>query len=326
MAKSNWGITSGFIGKLGNVVGFNWKGKNIQRALVQTSDPKSEGQQLNRAKFAIITRMGSDLYEAVYEGYRNEASHLKTTQNGLFLKDNFSNVSGETPETLVVNYEGLKLSSEKLRGVEFGEASLNENTLSVSIADSNLYGRRVSAADRVYLVAYCPERREAKCVAVGTRTETEALTLNLPGRWTGKRVYAYGFTIGAAPFNDRQASKTEYLGTFGSESQADTENGNQGSQSQDSQNTQTETETVEAPTISGNTSFSDSTQVTITGPAQAEIRYTTNGNVPTAESTLYSEPLTLTSTTTVKAIAIKNGISSEVTSKTFTKSTGGGTE
>ena len=35
MSKSNWGITSGFTGKLGNVVGFNWKGQNIQRALVQ---------------------------------------------------------------------------------------------------------------------------------------------------------------------------------------------------------------------------------------------------------------------------------------------------
>ncbi len=42
MAKTNWGITSGFIGKLGNVVGFNWKGKNIQRALIQDADTRSE--------------------------------------------------------------------------------------------------------------------------------------------------------------------------------------------------------------------------------------------------------------------------------------------
>ena len=81
--------------------------------------------------------------------------------------------------------------------------------------------------------------------------------------------------------------------------------------------------TVEAPSINGNTSFTESTQVTMTGPDGAEIRYTTDGSTPTSESTLYSEAITLSATTTVKAIAIKDGVSSEVTSKTFTKSEGG---
>ena len=81
--------------------------------------------------------------------------------------------------------------------------------------------------------------------------------------------------------------------------------------------------TVEAPSINGNTSFAESTQVTMTGPDGAEIRYTTDGSTPTSESTLYSEAITLSATTTVKAIAIKDGVSSEVVSKTFTKSEGG---
>ena len=83
-------------------------------------------------------------------------------------------------------------------------------------------------------------------------------------------------------------------------------------------------ETVAAPSISGNTSFAESTQVSMSGPDGAEIRYTTDGSVPTAESTLYSAPFSLTATTVVKAIAIKNGVSSEVTVKTFTKSSGAG--
>ena len=79
-------------------------------------------------------------------------------------------------------------------------------------------------------------------------------------------------------------------------------------------------QTLASPTISGNTSFTESAQVTISGPDGAAIHYTTDGSTPTAESALYSEAFTLSATTTVKAIAIKNGVSSEVASRVFTKS------
>ena len=85
----------------------------------------------------------------------------------------------------------------------------------------------------------------------------------------------------------------------------------------------TSSETVAAPTISGETPFDESTLATISGPDGAEIRYTVDGSTPTAESSLYSEALTLTGTVIVKAIAIKNGVSSEVASKTFTKNGSG---
>ena len=89
------------------------------------------------------------------------------------------------------------------------------------------------------------------------------------------------------------------------------------------QNGSQQTETVAAPTISGETPFDESTQVTLSGPEGAEIRYTVDGSTPTAESSLYSEALTLTDTVLVKAIAIKDGVSSEVASKTFTKNGSG---
>ena len=74
-----------------------------------------------------------------------------------------------------------------------------------------------------------------------------------------------------------------------------------------------------APTISGDTPFAESTEVTMSGPEGAPIHYTTNGSTPTAESATYSEALTLTATTTVKAVAVMSGVASSVTSKKFTK-------
>ena len=80
---------------------------------------------------------------------------------------------------------------------------------------------------------------------------------------------------------------------------------------------------VAAPTIGGEAAFTTSTQVTMSGPEGAEIRYTTDGSQPTASSTLYTEAITVSSSVTLKAIAIKDGQSSEVTTKQFVKSDGG---
>lgn len=80
---------------------------------------------------------------------------------------------------------------------------------------------------------------------------------------------------------------------------------------------------VAAPTFSGETQFTESTQVTMSAESGAEIRYTLDGSTPTSSSTLYSTPVTLTDTTTVNAIAIKDGVSSSVTSRTYTKTSGG---
>ncbi len=87
-----------------------------------------------------------------------------------------------------------------------------------------------------------------------------------------------------------------------------------------------ETPTVAAPTISGTTPFEESTTVMMSCPAGATIHYTTDGSTPTSASTAYSEAITLTDTTTVKAVAVKDGVSSSVTTRTFTKGSGGGSE
>ena len=92
----------------------------------------------------------------------------------------------------------------------------------------------------------------------------------------------------------------------------------------DGGNSQPQTPTVNAPNFSGATQFEESTQVSMTGPTGSEIHYTLDGSVPTAESTLYEGPITLSETTVVKAIAIKDGVSSSVTSRTYTKGTNAG--
>ena len=111
-------------------------------------------------------------------------------------------------------------------------------------------------------------------------------------------------------------------GESGNSDSSNSGNSGSGSNSVTPNNGSEQSATVVAPTISGTTPFAETTSVSMSGPDGAEIHYTTDGSTPTAESTLYSEAFTLSDTTTVKAIAIKNSESSEVASKLFTKSSG----
>lgn len=79
---------------------------------------------------------------------------------------------------------------------------------------------------------------------------------------------------------------------------------------------------LDAPIISGDALFVESTNVTITSPVDVEgvaIYYTLDGTDPTTASQTYNALIPLTETTTVKAIAVYKSITSDVATMTFEK-------
>ena len=83
--------------------------------------------------------------------------------------------------------------------------------------------------------------------------------------------------------------------------------------------------TVATPVISPNAgSYNDYVDVTITCATDgAKIYYTTGGSNPSEQSTEYTGSFRLTETSTVKAIAVKDGTSSSIATAAYTITTGG---
>ena len=164
-----------------------------------------------------------------------------------------------------------------------------EHPTSIKIASKSGY-------QEVYLTGPWPETITLNALAGDS---TVIIIVNEHGQQT---------TINA----DGTVTTGSYSGSTNSGNNGSTNSGNSGSSNP-------EPTTVSAPVFSGETQFTESTQVTMSGPDGAAIYYTLDGSTPTSANTLYSEPITLTATTTVKAVAIKDGVSSEVTSRTYTK-------
>lgn len=78
---------------------------------------------------------------------------------------------------------------------------------------------------------------------------------------------------------------------------------------------------IDSPTLPASCAFMDSKTIAITNNTDgATIYYTTDGSEPSADNGIkYESPFTITETTTVKAIAVKEGESSDIVEATYTK-------
>ena len=77
---------------------------------------------------------------------------------------------------------------------------------------------------------------------------------------------------------------------------------------------------VSQPTLPASCSFTGNKEITITGPEGATIRYTTDGSSPQINTgTVYENPFNINTTTTIKAIAIINNVSSTIAEATYTR-------
>ena len=340
-----------YVGKAGNTVGQKGPKGGIvfKQKAASVSNPRTDAQMAHRAKMKLAAQVAGMLGEVgrtslIANGHKKTDRGLLikrllhsivVNQNGsqasllydLHLVDNPSYAEAITMQITSDSSQFTATFSGAAEGEAIAKAilvhdlntGLWRHTAALDTRTAISIGKSANeSGDALEVFAYGivlePKTQDAWGTLGQTGANQQGFVLDL------NRVTTTGFafspTISAAltVAGDGSVSGGEGGSTSGGSTGGNTGTGGTGGSG---------TSTVNAPTISGSTPFAESTTVTMSAESGAEIRYTTNGTTPTASSSLYSSPLTLTSTTTVKAIALKNGLNSSVATKVFTKSNGG---
>lgn len=192
MAKQTNGIASGFSGRVGNIVGYRWKGVWCVRTRpAQMRNPQTEKQMEHRGMFKEEVRLAAYMSDAVRLGLHTLADEANMTAHNLFVSVNqhaFSLVDGR----FTVDYPSLRLSMGPLAPVAFGEPSVSEgNTLGVSFEKNPLRMTTAYNFDYVYLYAYCPELRLGYLTAPVHR-RAKRIDVSLPDIFADKELQLYG--------------------------------------------------------------------------------------------------------------------------------------
>jgi uncharacterized membrane protein YgcG len=340
-----------FTGRAGSAVGSKGKGGKILLRQYQptVANPRTQAQMSNRAKLKLAAQVAGMLGEVGRTALI--ANGLRKTERGMLIKQLLQSIKVSADGNMASLGYDLNLVSNPSYKRALSLSITSESSAFVATFSGAEAGEVIAKAILVHDLATGSWRHAS---AMDTNT---TLSLGKSANESGDalEVFAYGIVLmpktseGFNNIGQTGANQTGYVIDLNKVSATNydfspcvsaalnvegngTTSGGNGSASGGSSSgnngggTSSGSDSVAAPTISGTTPFAETTQVSISASDDARVYYTTDGSTPTSASTLYTQPFTLSATTTVKAIAVKDSISSSVSTKLFTKSSGSGNE
>ncbi len=208
MATFNKGILGGFSGKVGTVVGANWRGKDIMRSLPKPSQKEpTEKQLLQQAKFKLAVAFLLPL-KAIQSRYFGSGSGVKSRVNmatSYTINEAMRVVAG-IPELV---YNKVLITRGELTGFQNAVlATQVGGVLSLEWEDNGNQGN-AKATDEVGIVCYCKELKLFDIFESMVMRSDLMLDVTLPNYCIGKTVEVYAYLN-----NDKQTfvSNSFYLG------------------------------------------------------------------------------------------------------------------
>lgn len=201
MAKVDFNVLGNVKNKVGNVVGYQWKGIGVLRGYkAWISNPKSEAQRLQRAKFSLMAKLAKACRPILLAGMKANANSTKSTIYGQFVKFNLDMVSGNL-DSLTIDYSGLEFSRGGLLMASLGTPSfVTPGSVSVQTSETHTGEADAQADDILYLALVCPDVNGGVVsggVNRGSVDDNPVLQCRVPASWQGMRAYAYAFAVKA---------------------------------------------------------------------------------------------------------------------------------
>lgn len=207
MAKLVNGILGGFSGKVGTVVGACWKGIDYMRSLAASiTNPKTQGQLEQRAKFTLIITFLRSLTAFLRIGFRSAA--LKMSAFNAAMAYNVKNAVKGIYPNYEIDYTKVLLAQGPLAG------ALNPSAVSVVAGkvdftwEDNSDQPNAMQDDPTFLVVYDPISKHAVTVVGETTRQSGAGSITLPDYMTGRQVYCY---LGFTNANKSEVSDSAYI-------------------------------------------------------------------------------------------------------------------
>ena len=177
MAIITQGVLGPFSGKVGNVVGGNWKGINYMRILTKPSNPNSDKQVNQRTKFTTalsflqpitpFLRVGYKLFTAKQTAFNAAMSNVLT--NG---------IAGEAPNLELV-YSAISVSKGNLTPVANPAFTYDSGEITMTWDDNSGSGT-AKATDKAMYVVYNPTKVDAVYETSGADRSVKTQVADLP--------------------------------------------------------------------------------------------------------------------------------------------------
>ena len=210
MAKSLVNPSTTWFGKAGDKVYTKLFGYQIERQYAKPSNPRTEKQQLTRARFNLLVQLATIFNAACSLGLKRVAYNSKMFPANKFVSLNYPNVNGTAPDNVSIDPSKVVCADGNLTGVVFSSSigTATPGTITVSVTDINAGIGNSSAEDNIHCFVYCPDAQAGILSAAAKRVDGATLSVRYPSSWSGLEVHVYGFVVN----DENRASNSEYIG------------------------------------------------------------------------------------------------------------------
>jgi len=203
------GILGGFSGKVGTVVGANWKSISYMRSLPQkVKNPRTVGQRSQRSKFSLALKLLQPLTAFLRTGWKLYA-HKQSPFNAAMSYALANAITGTYPD-YDIDTSKVLVSRGALTPAANASAAIAGGNLTFSW-DDNSGVNSAKQTDKALIAILNLAKGEAITDTAGAERTAGTQTVVLPADWSGDSVEVY---LGFVSDDGKEVANSVYLGSI----------------------------------------------------------------------------------------------------------------